>query len=137
MMRCDDGLVQLYVDGALHPAEAALVEAHLEACAACRRRAGAYKGLYWDLSHVERLAPAPAMDPDDLAERLLAEHRRHQRTAEAGATTLGLSTLWLTANPAVTRPARTLGNLGHAGAEGLLRAGRHTLRSLLRRKGGG
>ncbi|MBP2016962.1 anti-sigma factor RsiW [Symbiobacterium terraclitae] len=137
MMRCDDELVQLYVDGALHPAEAALVEAHLESCAACRRRAGTYKSLYWDLSRLDRLAPAPTTDPDALAEQLLAEYRRHQPTRAAGARSWDLSTLWLTANPAVTRPARTLGSLGQAGVEGLLRAGGRTLRALLRRRKGG
>lgn len=140
MMRCSDDLIQLYIDGTLHPAEAAVVEAHLQECASCRRRAGFYKGLYWDLALSERLAPAPEAEDeaaaDALALRLQEEWRKQQPPAESK-TALGLSTLWLTANPAIARPARAVNSVGQAGVEGLLRAGRRGLGKLLRRKGGG
>ena len=132
-MRCDEELIQLYVDGVLHPAEAALVEAHLQECRACRRRAGFYKSLYWDLSGAARLAPEPAQDPDALAEQLLAEYRRHRRPAAHPARVRDFSVLWLTANPTFARPARTIVHLGHIGAGGLWRA---VKRRWLRRKGG-
>ncbi|MBY6275871.1 MAG: hypothetical protein CWE10_06550 [Symbiobacterium thermophilum] len=133
-MRCDEELVQLYVDGTLHPAEAALVEAHLRQCRACRRLAGFYKSLYWDLGRTATLAPDPAQDPDALAEVLLAEHRRHRQPEAPPASAWAFSTLWLTANPAFARPARTLTALGHRGAEGLVRTLKRRWR---RRKGGG
>ncbi len=134
-MRCDEELVQLYVDGVLHPAEAALVEAHLEECQACRRQAGFYKSLYWDLRGADRLAPEPPQDADALAAQLLAEYRRRTQPDPKPATAWGFSTLWLTANPAFARPARAIGSLGHIGVEGLKRSLR--LRRWLGRKGGG
>lgn len=140
MMRCSDDLIQVYVDGALHPAEAAVVEAHLQGCADCRRRAGFYKGLYWDLAQSERLAPVPEVEDEEAADalalRLQEEWRKQQRPA-ASTSPLGLSTLWLTANPAIARPARAMGDASQAGVEGLLRAGRRGLGKLFRRKGGG
>ena len=136
-MQCSDDLVQLYIDGTLHAAEAAVVEAHLETCPSCRRRAATFKALCWDLSRTVQPTPASSLDPDALAERLLAEHRRLQASHAPGRGALGLALLWLTANPAVVRPLRTVGSLGHAGAGGLLRAGHRALRRLLRREGGG
>lgn len=140
MMRCSDDLMQLYVDGALHPAEAAVVEAHLQECAQCRRRSLFYKGLAWDLGQPERLVPGSDAEDEDQAEalalRLHEEWRRHQRPAEVK-TALGFSTMWLTANPAIARPARVVSDAGQAGVEELLRAGRRGLARLLRRKGVG
>lgn len=132
-MRCDEELIQLYVDGAMHPAEAALMEAHLRECRACRRLAGFYKSLYWDLGRAAALAPAPAQDPEALAAALLAEHRRHRQPDARAASAWAFSTLWLTANPAFARSARTLTALGHRGAEGLVRTVKRRWR---RRKGG-
>lgn len=133
LMRCDEELIQLYVDGVLHPAEAALVEAHLQECRACRRQAGFYKSLYWDLGRAAGLAPEPPQEPEALADLLLAEHRRGKEPEAPPATTWDFATLWLRANPAFTRPARAVSSLGHIGAEGLRRA--EGLREGLRRPG--
>ena len=61
-LRCDDTLVQMYVEGALAPGERAVVGDHLRTCVACQRRAVAYKALFWDLAHPEPEAE-PATPP--------------------------------------------------------------------------
>ncbi len=124
MMTCHDDLIQLYVEGELTPAERAIVAEHLRSCPACRRQATIYKGLFWDLTH--DLPPEPSLINDEaLAATLRAEWQRHQ--PEANPKTLDLSTLWLTANPAVTGPAKLVGQAGRSGLQqlaGLLRRGR-------------
>ncbi|MFZ5817878.1 MAG: anti-sigma factor family protein [Bacillota bacterium] len=136
MMRCHDDLIQLYVDGDLQPVEAALVEEHLQGCDSCRRRAAFYKGLFWDLAHGERLAPAPEADAESLATLLRAEWERGRSEARP-ASGLELSTLWLTGNPLVAGTARATGTgLSRAGAE-LTRLAGTGISKLLRRKGGG
>lgn len=130
MMACNDELIQLYIEAELQPLEAEVVEAHLQDCAACRRRAGLYKGLFWDLAKADRLAPAPSPDDDEaaaLAHRLQEEWCRTQPTAQPSRA--ALANLWVTANPT----ARAVGAAGVDALSGLGRAG---LR-LLFRKGGG
>lgn len=131
MMTCNDDLLQLYVEGELQPAEVAILDEHLKGCAACRRQAGLYKGLYWDLTHPPKTevdaGPAAA-----LADLLRAEWQRGQSATERP-NALELSTLWLTANPA----ARAVGGAGMAGLNSLGQAGRAGLSRLFRRKGGG
>ncbi|MFZ5826892.1 MAG: anti-sigma factor family protein [Bacillota bacterium] len=130
IMKCSDDLLQLYVENELHPAERAILDEHLKGCAACRRRVGFYKGLFWDLGHAPR-AEVDAGSPEALAALLRAEWERG-RSAERPST-LGLATLWLTANPA----ARAVGGAGKAGLSTLGQAGKAGLSRLFRRKGGG
>ncbi|HEY8346711.1 MAG TPA: zf-HC2 domain-containing protein [Symbiobacteriaceae bacterium] len=138
MMKCSDDLIQMYVEGTLQPVEAAIVEAHLKECHTCRSRVGFYKGLFWDLSRSDVLAPPDGLDEtevDALAGRLQAEWQRGRSRAPAG--TAALATLWLTTNP-VARAAGSavlsaLEATASLGFGALSRAGR----LLLRRKGGG
>lgn len=139
MMTCQDDLVQLYVDGDLEPAEGLIVEAHLATCESCRRRAAFYRGLFWDLAHTERLAPAPDLDlelnPEALAEALRAEWEEGQEPKPLGAA--ALATLWVTANPVFTgtghAAGRVLAGSAHAAGRALAGFGRR----LIGRKGGG
>jgi len=110
MNTCHDDLVQLYVEGELAPVERAIVADHLRACDHCRRLATFYKGLNWDLAHDQDLLPEPpSFDDDALAAALAAEWKRVQPQNSGGGR--GLSTLWLTSNPALTGPVRLVGRL--------------------------
>lgn len=136
MMKCNDELVQLYVEGALGPAEAAIVAEHLKGCPTCRQQAGLYKGLLWDLAHPPRSTGAEAeVHTEALAALLKAEwqriHPASSRTEHAPAT------IWLTANPVATASAHAVGRVGQAGLQGLGRVLKVGLARALGRKGGG
>jgi len=55
-LRCDDHLVQMYVDGTLDQGEQLLLEVHFDSCPACRTAVVFYKAMLWDLEHT---APPP------------------------------------------------------------------------------
>ena len=109
-MECvDEALLQMLLDGTLDDAEAALVQAHLEGCPGCRRKAAEYKQLLWDLEH-----PANAELPEELHRMqtaLLAawqEQQRAERAERRRAKTLlpawaGYSVQWTRHLPTVNR----------------------------------
>ncbi|MDB4894688.1 MAG: hypothetical protein JWN15_950 [Firmicutes bacterium] len=135
MMTCQDDLVQMYVDGDLQPAEGDIVEAHLATCESCRRRAVFYKGLFWDLAHTERFAPASDLEPEALAEALRAEWVKGQEPKPVGA--VALATLWFTANPVFTGTAHAAGRALASPAQAAGRALTGLGWRLIGRKGGG
>lgn len=134
MMKCSDELVQLYVEGAMGPAEAAIVAEHLKDCPSCRQLAGIYKGLLWDLAHPAQPAEVGA-DAEALAILLRTEWQRTSQ--ESGGTEHGPVTIWLTANPVVTASAQAVGKAGQVGLQGLGRVLKAGLVRAIRRKGGG
>lgn len=133
MMTCHDDLLQLYVDGDLQPAEAAVVEAHLTGCTACRRKAGLYKSLFWDLSHAGQMAE-PLVDGDAGALADLLRQEWQRANPAPGRSNAQRAALWLTANPLVAGAARTAGEAGRAGLASL---GRSLTSRLFGRRGGG
>lgn len=134
MMNCSDELVQLYVEGAMSPAEAAIVAEHLKACPACRQVAGVYKGLLWDLAHPPRSAEVGG-DAEALAALLKAEWQSQNQ--EPSWTEHAPATIWLTANPVATASAHAVGKVGQAGLQGLGWMLKSGLSRALGRKGGG
>lgn len=120
--RCNDELVQLFVEGALEPVERAVVAEHIRLCPSCQQRVAAYKSLLWDLSR-----PAPDPEPlppelDALSDSLMAAWVKAAAPKRAGWGSL--VTTFATSNPLVTAPAHGLAKAGRAagraGAAGLV-----------------
>jgi len=111
-LRCDDSLVQLYVEGVLAPAERLIVGEHVRGCPACQQRVLAYKALMWDLAHPEAEPPVPP-ELAALSDRLMADWdwaqahpaRRPALAPAPARSTLGYTTLWLQVSPVATGPA--------------------------------
>lgn len=85
--RLDDEHLQAYLDGALEPAEALLIEEHLRICPDCRRSARLFKLLFWEMEHL----PPPAL-PSALAEvsdRVMAAWEEEQERSRAAARPAG------------------------------------------------
>lgn len=111
--RCDDSLVQLYVEGALEPAERLLVGAHIRICRACQQGAAAYKALLWDLEHPEpEAAELPAAQLQALSDRLMEAWEQGGTGQAPGRTPAraiwDFSSLWLRSVPVMlgSAPAR-------------------------------
>jgi anti-sigma factor RsiW len=78
-----DLLLPLHASGALEPADASRVEAHLATCAACRAEAVADR----DMLELAKLPPAGDAERRALADgprRVLAELRRNERRRSSG-----------------------------------------------------
>ncbi len=118
-LRCDDTLVQMYVEGALAPGERAVVGDHLRTCVACQRRAVAYKALFWDLAHPEPEAE-PAIPPGlaALSDRLLGAWEQESAGQAAGRSTartiLDYSLLWLRVSPVAAASETVFARVGPA-----------------------
>lgn len=121
--RCDDTLVQMYVDGALAPAERAIIEVHLQGCRPCRQQVTLYKGLLWDLEHPVDQTPVPA-ELNDLSDRLMEAWSQ----SRAPATWQEARREWTRTVPGVHVALETAGRVGRdlprAGLGGLSRLGR-------------
>lgn len=121
--RCDDTLLQMYVDGALAPAERAIIEAHIQNCPQCRQQVTLYKGLLWDLEHPADDDPAPA-ELSDLSDRLMEAWAQSRVPVTWQETSLQ----WTQTVPVVQVALATAGrvgrNLPRAGLSGLSRVGR-------------
>lgn len=93
-MKCSefDNQVQDWLDGELNADQAAALQAHAEACPACRARAGEFRALRAALAGM----PAPALS-SERAERLLktARPRRRMHPALAAAAAFALAALIL------------------------------------------
>ena len=139
MFRCDDSLVQMYIDGELAQAERMIMRDHIELCPRCRVRAGAYKGLFWDLEHPEPGPEPGTVAMDALSERMMAAWRQHlsESRQRVHGRWPALSTLWLTANPVALAAAGVIGRSpAKPRAHTLLRSGLSRLAGLFRRGGG-
>jgi len=127
--RCDDTLLQMYVDGSLGAVERMIIEEHVKVCRQCGQQVALYKGLLWDLEHPVPIEIPPELDA--LSDRLMdawAEAQAPERWQEA-------SLVWTETVPAfgftlgtAERVGRSLGHYGMVGLASLWR---------LIRKGGG
>ncbi|HYG60519.1 MAG TPA: zf-HC2 domain-containing protein [Symbiobacteriaceae bacterium] len=128
---CDDSLVQMYVEGSLQPVERTIMEEHLASCSACRKAAGTYKALMWDLGHPREEAVPPELGA--LSDRLMTAWEREQ--AELQPSTWRDAPLLWTRTPVVGAALQTAGEVGQS----IPRAGMAMLSGMIRlvRRGGG
>jgi anti-sigma factor RsiW len=129
IITCDDGLLQMYIDGDMGHVERAIVDDHLKGCPRCRQAVLQYKGLLWDLEH-----PAPEEAPPELAaisDRLMAAWEAAHAMPEP-ATWGEASLLWTRTVPGVQTALGAVGRAGRslpkAGLSGLSYLGRRLLR---------
>jgi len=79
------GLLQDHLDGELAPPEAQRVQAHLAACAACRRLAAGYQRLFAALEQPAVPRPAPGLAQRVLQRVHVARQRRRRLQTLVGA----------------------------------------------------
>ncbi|HWI63679.1 MAG TPA: zf-HC2 domain-containing protein [Symbiobacteriaceae bacterium] len=120
--RCDDGLLQMYLDGDMSPVERELVEVHLKTCPRCASHVGLYKGLLFDLEHAQ---PEPV--PEGLA-ALSDSLMVAWAEAQAPATWQEASRGWIQNVPGLVPALSTAGRVGRSlprlGLTGLASLGR-------------
>lgn len=104
--RCDDTLLQMYVDGSMGTVERDILEVHLKLCPRCRQLVSQYKGLLWDLEHPVEVPVPPQLGA--LSDRLMdawADATAPERWQEA-------SRAWTQQVPVVSMALASAGRFG-------------------------
>lgn len=116
-MRCDDMLLQLYVDGDLSEGERLIIEEHLGLCANCRRSVVAYKAMLWDLEHT----PPPQVPPElqAISDGLMATWVQEASAAIPSAWTKA-SSVWIR-TPVVASAVSAVGSGGTSVGKSVIR----------------
>lgn len=120
-MRCDDTLLQLYVDGDLSDGERLVIEEHLGLCSHCRRSVVAYKAMLWDLEH----EPPPPVPPElQAVSDGLMEAWVRESPGSVTATWAEASSVWIR-TPVIASAVSAVGSGGTS-------AGKSVIRGLMR-----